>query len=265
MKKILTIALLFCSVALMAQQKRGRLVLNPLSGKLEYVENIYAMSEVLINSGYDNVTFQSLNTIFGFGNVLNDNSIAFGWNNYANCNKNFMIGKNLMCNGDKTISIGQGFEPNMPGSVNFGYNSERPTLTIHSGYPMPNDGYVGDIGAVRIGYRRGGHNEDSTALEITGFELFYGEGLDNYGTPPGTQFIATENDDWTVGLDGMELTGTFSMANLECDFVPHVYSGAADTSLLPTPFKIGDYYINTTGREVYISTGTSLGKWRKVN
>ncbi|MFH0757322.1 MAG: hypothetical protein V2B15_08555 [Bacteroidota bacterium] len=265
MKRILPIIFLFASISLFSQQK-GRFVVNPLTGKMEYVANIYTMPESLIHIGRNNTTYASLNTILGYNNYMNANSLAIGWDNTLSCGSDLALGKLIRCNSDKNMTIGFGagwsdaLETNMPGAIGFGFFSNTATLSVHSGYDMPNNGYVGDIGGVRIGKGRP-YNTDSTALEI--YALRDNE---TYVTEPsGFQYIATENDEWFVGLNEMEVAGTMTVGYMECQYVPRIYSGAADTSLLPTPSKIGDYYIDTSARDVYISTGTDRGTWKKVN
>lgn len=253
--------LLIFSLSLFSQES-GHIVLNPLTGKLEYVTNPYAIGDSLVNLGYDNnIDIKTLSSMIGFGNYLGKpDCIAVGWNNVINCGQNFAIGKNIMCNADKVIMIGMSnisTEARMPGSIAFCPSGELGVMYVHSGYNMPNNGYDENIGGVRIG-RENAYNTDSTALEI----IAYG---DRINTPSTVQLIATENDEWTIDPDEMTLAGSMTTGYLECDYTPKVHSAASDTSVMHTPLKVGDYFINTNARDVYISVGISRGSWRKVN
>lgn len=240
--------------------------MDPLTGELGYVTNTYVMTDSLIHLGYGNTTTSgNLNTIIGYGNLLSEHSIAFGWSNQATCSENFLIGYNINCTSDKTITIGRGagsvgIYTWMPGSIGLGMLTERATLHVHSGYGQLNNGYEGDIGGVIIGWT-GAYNIPNAGLEINAHR----DANNPKTNPPTAKFISTENDEWIVGMEEMTVAGSLSAGNISCSFVPHVYSGAADTSLLPTPLKTGDYYIDTSARDVYISTSATRGSWIKVN
>jgi hypothetical protein len=260
MRDIFAIFLLAVTFSLFSQE-RGHIVLNPLTGELEYVTNPYAIGDSLVNLGYDNnIARSTLSTMIGYGNFLGQpDCIAIGWDNSTNCEQNFALGKYIECNGEKVIMIGMSnrkVEARMPGSVAFCPPGEYAVMHIHSGYGMGANTYVGNKGGVRIG-QGSAYNTDSTALEI------FAHIREN--TPDNAQLIATENDEWIVDPDEMILAGSISTGYLECDYTPKVHSGAADTSLLPVPLKVGDYYIDTSARDVYISTGTVRGSWKKAN
>jgi len=270
MRKFSVGLLLLFSLALFAQQT-GRIVLNPLTGDLEYVTNIYSMGDSLVNIGYGNYPNNTnrptkIYTIIGYGNVMgDDHNIAIGWGNTTSCLEVFSMGKNLRCDMERVIQIGMSeiiSEADMPGTVALcPTKSAKGVLHVHSGFEMPNNGYVEDIGGVIIGDGRT-YNNDSTALEIiTHLDVENPRSV----TPASAQLIATENDEWTIDPDEMTLAGSMAIGYLECDYVPKVHSAASDTSLLPIPLKIGDYYIDTSARDVYIATGTARGSWRKVN
>ncbi len=168
MKKILHILLLSFSLSLFSQEQ-GRMVLNPLTGEMEYVTNTYTMADSLINIGYgNNTSTSSLNTIIGYNNTMGDHSIALGRNNSVGCTENFVMGRNIRCDADRTITIGYGssnLRARMPGSISLGMFSKWGILAVHSGYGMPNSGYVGDIGGVRIGWGFA-YADGTTALEV---------------------------------------------------------------------------------------------------
>jgi len=265
MRALLLTILLIVSLPLLSQES-GHIVLNPLTGDLEYVTNPYAIGDSLVNLGYNNnVARQTLSTMIGFGNYLGSpDCITIGWDNKAGCAQNFSMGKNIVCNADKVIMIGMSTvnaEAYMAGSVALCPTSEMAVLHIHSGYNMPNNGFVGNMGGVRIG-EGSLYNKDSTALEIIAHQ---DPSNLRAASPEGAKLITTEDDEWVIGTDAMTLAGSIEAGYVECDYVPTVHSAASDTSLLPTPLKIGDYYIDTDARDVYISTGTARGSWKKVN
>ena len=353
MRGIFAAILLMISLSLFAQES-GHIVLNPLTGELEYVTNPYAIGDSLVNLGYDNnIDHATLSTMIGYGNYLGSpDCITVGWDNGANCGQNFAIGRNIRCDSDKVIMLGMStmkVTAKMPGSVAFCPTGEWAVMHVHSGYAMSNNGFYANIGGVRIGNSYS-YNSDSTALEIVGRRVNYikyedtgdttglssgdlwtdttgtdktyeyaeedwnifsdtiyyqttepaepGDGNlwfdtdDNYttyssasgvwslfsgnsyiqnytplytGTTSAYQLIATENDEWTIDRDEMTMAGSIETGYLECDYTPKVHSAAADTSIMHTPLKIGDYFIDTSARDVYISTGTARGSWRKVN
>lgn len=261
MRGIVAGIVLFLSISLFSQES-GHIVLNPLTGELEYVTNPYAIGGSLVNLGYDNnIDIKTLSSMIGFGNYLGKpDCFSVGWDNTVNCGQNFAIGKNITCNSDKVIMIGMSTvqsEARMPGSVSFCPTGELAVMYVHSGYSMPNDGYDENIGGVRIG-RGNAYNTDSTALEI----IAHGE---RSNTPSTVQLIATEGDKWTIDPNEMTLVGSISTGYLECDYTPKVHSAASDTSVMHTPLKVGDYFIDTGARDVYISVGISRGSWRKAN
>lgn len=262
MRSLLLTIILVLSLPLLSQES-GHIVLNPLTGELEYVTNPYAIGDSLVNLGYNNsVDRQTLSTMIGFDNYLGEpDCISVGWNNSNNCGQNFSMGKNIKCNADKVIMVGMSTikaEAKMAGSVAFCPTSQKAVMHIHSGYGMPNNGFVGNKGGVRIGWGPS-YNTDNAA-----FEIIAHRNTDSSPIPT-AQLIATESEEWILGPDAMTLAGSIKAGYLECDHVPKVHSAASDTSLLPTPLKIGDYYIDTSARDVYISTGTARGSWRKVN
>lgn len=257
MRTILSVILLIFSISLFSQEQ-GRWVMNPLTGVLEYVSNTYSMGDFLINLGYDNNTKgNTLNTLIGYGNLMNDHSIAIGWNNQVGCTENFVLGRNIRCDADRTITIGFGpkyWRARMPGSIAFGSNSKCAILHVHSGHDMPNNGYQGNIGGVRIGWGSV-YADGTTALEI----------IAHSNSASSTTILSTESDEWVIGNDNMTVSGYMATGYFESDHVPKVHSAAGDTSLLPVPLKIGDYFIDISARDVYISTGSVRGSWLKVN
>lgn len=263
---ILGILLFIASMGILFAQESGHIVLNPLTGDLEYVTNPYAIGDSLVNLGYDNnVARATLSTMIGFGNYLGrPDCIAVGWDNSVNCNQNFALGKNIRCNSDKVIMIGMSdrqVEARMPGSVAFCPGGEYAVMHIHSGYDATSR-YSVNKGGVRIG-RGDAYNRDSTALEIIACRDTASASM--YSTPDAAQIIATEGDEWIINPDEMSLAGSISAGYIDSPYTPKVHSAAADTSLLHTPLKVGDYYIDTSARDVYISTGTARGSWKKVN
>ena len=268
MKHLLYI-LLFIPGILTAQysSESGHIVLNPLTGNLEFVSNPYSIGDSLINLGYDNdVALSTLSTMVGFGNYLSQpDCIVFGWDNTVNCSQNFALGKNIRCNSDKVLMFGMGdktVEAKMPGSIAFCPEAKWAVMHIHSGYGMPNNGWEGNKGGVRIGYGKA-YSDGDVALEVIAhMDTTSSSG---FAPPAGDRLIATENEEWVVAPDETTFAGSLEVANIESTYTPHVYSGAADTSLLSTPLKIGDYYIDTDSRNVYISVSTAEGGWRKVN
>ena len=109
MKKLL-FALLLIPAILSAQfeEEAGHIVLNPLTGNLEFVSNPYLIGDSLINLGYANsISRTTLSTLVGFGNYLSQpDCIVMGWDNTVNCGQNFAIGKNIKCNSDKVLMFG---------------------------------------------------------------------------------------------------------------------------------------------------------------
>lgn len=268
MKKLIVLVLLFWAVmGILFAQESGQIVMNPLTGELEYVTNPYPIGDSLINLGYDNnIDYSTLSTMVGFGNYLGSpDCIVAGWDNHVACGQNFAFGKNIKCNSDKVIMIGMSpidTEARMPGSVAFCPGGELAVMHVHSGYRMPNDGFDGNKGGVRIG-RGPIYADGNTALEVIAHRdtTF----ASKFGPPSGEQIIATENDQWVVDPDGMALSGAISTGFVSSPHTPQVYSAAADTSFLPTPEKVGDYFIDTSARNVYIAVGVARGSWRKVN
>jgi len=268
MRRLLLI-LLFVPSLLTAQysSESGHIVLNPLTGNLEFVSNPYIIGDSLINLGYDNSISQTtLSTLVGYGNFLSQpDCIVFGWSNTVNCSQNFALGKYIKCNSDKVLMLGmsdKSVEAKMPGSIAFCPMADWAVMHIHSGYGMPNDGWEGNKGGVRIGYGKS-YADGDVALEVIAHKDTATSS--QFGPPTGDRIIATENDEWVVEPDEVTFAGSVEVANVDSPYTPRVYSGAADTSLLPTPFKVGDYYIDTDARDVYISTGTARGDWKKVN
>lgn len=265
MKQLFTGLLLIFTLS-MAAQESGHIVMNPLTGELEFVTNPYAIGDSLVNLGYDNnVWAATLTTTIGFGNYLgHPDCIAVGWDNTFNCLQNFALGKNITCNADKVIMIGMSdrqVEAKMPGSVAFCPGGEWAVLHVHSGYG-PRTLYSENKGGVRIGQGYG-YADGNISLEV--YAHRHTSTATGFSTPATARIIATENDEWIVDSDEMTLAGSLSTGYIESPYIPKVHSAAADTSLMPTPLKIGDYFIDTSARDVYISTGTSRGAWRKVN
>lgn len=253
---LLAIIPLFCF-----SQKYGRIVQDPLTGEMEYVYNPYAEGDSIVNLGYGNYPIGegTLSTMIGFGNVMGSyDGLSIGWDNATSCNRVYALGKNLYCNADEGMPIGMSertAERRMPGSVAFCPTGDYAVMHVHSGFPQARNRYTENIGGVRIG-RGYTYNNDSTALEVIAH-------MDT--TSATVQVIATENDEWVLYPDSMTLAGSVQTGYLESPYTPKVHSAASDTSLLPTPLKVGDYYIDTSARDVYIATGTSKGSWRKVN
>jgi len=260
-----TLISIFLALAIYGSCQPG-IVTNPHTRQPDFIWNPLRSADTLIYIGYGgSVWDETLNIYIGYSNIMDQYSISFGRHNIIGCLHNYVIGNNLRCDSDKTITIGIGGKMRvsayMPGSIGFGVNTDYSTLSIHSGYPSAENIYQGkNIGGAVIG-KGSSYNDDTTALIIRSFR----DTATYVDDATGTQFIATEDDSWTVDLEGMELSGSLDVGNLSCVFVPQVYSGAADTSLLPTPLKIGDYYIDTSDRDVYISTGIIRGSWKKVN
>jgi len=264
-KHILSILLAIIPLSCFSQ-KHGRIVQDPLTGEMEYVYNPYAQGDSIVSLGYGNTSggTEALGTIIGYGNKMGStDGLSIGWDNLTSCNMVFTLGQNLECHSNQALSVGMStrkVEHSMPGSVAFCPTGKYAILHVHSGFPQANNRYTEDLGGVRIGSGYA-YNSDSAALEIIATRDT------EYLSPPpdGAQLIATENDEWILDPDEMTLAGSTSLGYLECDYVPKVHSAASDTSLLPTPLKVGDYYIDTSARDVYIATGTAQGSWRKVN
>ena len=269
MKKLL-FALLLIPAILSAQfeEEAGHIVLNPLTGNLEFVSNPYLIGDSLINLGYDNsVAHTTLSTMVGFGNYLSQpDCIVMGWDNTVNCSQNFAIGRNIKCNSDKVLMFGMSETKNvvakMPGSIAFCPEAEWAVMHVHSGYGMPNDGFDGNKGGIRIGYGKT-YADGNVALEVIAHRDT--TVASKFGPPTGERIIATEDDEWVVEPDAMSFAGSLEVGFVESVYTPQVYSAAADTSFLPTPVKVGDYYIDTDAKDVYISVGIARGSWKKVN
>ena len=263
-KLIIGILLLWAVMGILFAQESGHIVLNPLTGDLEYVTNPYAIGDSLVNLGYDNnIDHATLSTMIGFGNYLGSpDCVSVGWDNSVNCTQNFSLGKNIQCNAEKVIMIGMSpylnVEARMPGSIAFCPGGGYGTMYVHSGYTQANNTYSGNIGGVRIG-RGTAYTDGNIALEVIGSYPGFED------SPATSKIINTGNGEWVVDPDEMTLTGSVEVGYLESPYTPKVHSAAADTSLLPTPLKIGDYFIDTSARDVYISTGTARGTWKKVN
>jgi len=107
--------------------------------------------------------------------------------------------------------------------------------------------YEGDIGGVNIG-----HNEKDRYTRLNVYN-------DNYILKTED---SSENDRMTVqGNGNASLTGTLTCDDFDSDYTSKVYYSAGDTTLFPTPFKTGDFYINTSDNQIYVSAGTSRGDW----
>jgi len=267
MKKLfIGILLLWAALGIMFAQQSGHIVMNPLTGQMEYVTNPYAMGDSLVNLGHDNnIVNSTVNTLIGYGNYLSvGDCVAVGWDNTLNCNQNFALGKNISCNADKVMMLGMspwGTEAKMAGSLAFCPGGDYAVMHVHSGYDR-NTRYSTNKGGVRIGWGWG-YNSDSTALEVIATRDTASATL--FTSPDAAKLINTENDEWVVDPDEMTLAGSLEVGYVESPYTPKVHSAAADTSLMHTPLKIGDYYIDTSARDIYISTGTSRGSWIKVN
>lgn len=259
MKLKTIILLLSISLGILAQE-RPRLVRNPLTGEEEYITNVYFMQDSLIVLGYSDYLNPTgyLNASIGYGFQNNsEHGFNIGWNNLIGCTENFVIGHGLRCDAERVFTIGTNaagggnMTGRIPGSIAFGVMTKYPMLHIHSGY-SGSVNYSGDIGGVRIGGSRASF-ESNVALEI------FGHNDDN------AVMINAGSNKWRIREDSLNLAGWMETGYLECTYVPKVHSAAGDTSILPTPLKIGDYYIDTSSRDVYIAVGSTRGSWLKVN
>ena len=262
MKLRVIILLLSITMGILAQE-RPRLVRNPLTGEEEYITNVYYMQDSLIVLGIPGSNYVAptgyLNASIGFGFLnFSEHGFNIGWNNNIGCPENFVMGHGLKCDSERSMTIGMNatggktMTARIPGSIAFGVIAEYPIMHVHSGY-SGSVRYLGDIGGARIGGGQKSTFEANVALEIFGHDS------------DSAIMINTDADEWKVRKDSMILSGRMETGYLECTYVPKVHSAAGDTSLLPTPLKIGDYYIDTSPRDVYIAVGASRASWKKVN
>jgi len=267
MRKLGIFILLLVSINLFSQQEVGRWVLNPLTGELEYVTNTYFMQDSLIVLGYSSYFYPPagyLNASIGY-NLQNNARHGFniGWYNETGCDENFVMGQKVQCFGERNTTIGmhdwgvggETMSAKLVGSVAFGVNTKYAVLHVHSGYGPGQHSYAGeDIGGVAIG------RPPFDLTSGTGLEIYAHH--DSASTPT---ILRTESDELVIDNYSMTFSGSLETGYFENIHTPAIHSAAGDTSLLPVPLKTGDIYIDTSAKDVYISTGNERGKWKKVN
>lgn len=270
MKRILTILLIVISIS---GHSQSRLQLNPITGQLELSANIAYMADTLINLG-DNIPGQHLiNSYIGhYNGSVSANSMIIGNNSIASCDENFLMGSYISCSSDHSFSIfgGTGLfgaygggSLRIPGSVGIGYYSIRGALNIHSGYNN-GDEYCGDKGGVLINRWRvvyGSQYYQDTLLSLG----IYAHNID------GNSYMMRLKD--SVGAERFSINdqgattvaGSLSSESVVSNYTPSIYHSAFDTTYIPVPDKVGDIYIDTAEKDVYISNSTNRGGWQKVN
>lgn len=266
MKKILTILLITMSVAGYSQ---SRLQMNPITGELELSANISYMADTLINLGRGNYPGRGIiNGYVGYQNgSISLNSMILGFNCYANCKENFILGSYFRCSSDHAFSITGGSVSNdnlhIPGSVGVGYYSRRGALNIHSGYNNGDD-YCGDKGGVlinrwRLGYGSQYYQDAYLALGIYALNIDGNSYMMKLTDSDGAEKFSINDQGVTT------LAGTLSSESVENNYTPAIYYAAYDTAFVSVPEKAGDIYIDTDQKDVYISYEAARGGWKKVN
>ncbi len=134
-------------------QEPGRLLVNPITGHLEYSSNIYWMSDTLINFGNHNQFTPGLICgVIGNDNHVNaqEGEFVIGNNNSTGCNEEFLFGSWMECFANGSMSISSGWLPkhnrfmnDCPGSIGIGILSLSPILYIDYGY-YEGDSWRGD-------------------------------------------------------------------------------------------------------------------------
>lgn len=267
MKKLL-LFLFLIGILLQAQaqgQDSARFVINPETGRHDFLSRINPISDSVINYGTNNtISGDTLNGVIGHGNTVDaDRALAIGYYNYVNQSENILFGSYLTSSVTHAVTIGRGWSSGnlltnaKYGSIGLGYFSSVPILYVQSGYEE-GEAYTADIGGVSIG---GPELDTLTVLQIN-------EHL------PGDAFFLkckkwvdfTLTDVFTVDYNGTAvLDGTAILDSVVCSYVPTIYQVAGDTSLYNTPVKIGDQLINTIAGDVYISVEAARGGWEKLN
>ena len=266
MKRILIIFLLTLSLAGLSQ---SRLLLNPLTGELELTANITYMSDTLINLGTGYPGTNLINAIVGHSSSsVSENSMILGSHSRASCAYNFILGSYISCSADHSFTISAGYIDNqqssirLPGSVGIGYLSNRAIMYVHSGYNY-GDPYQGNIGGVLINrwrnYHRTYYADDLLALGIYAHNVDGNSYMLKLKDSAGVEKFSI-NDQGT-----MAVAGSFEAGSVISNYTPKIYHAAGDTSFVPVPTKLGDLYIDTSSKDVYISNATSRGGWIKVN
>lgn len=265
MRRILTILLILISLA---GHSQSRLQLNPLTGQLELSANIAYMADTLINLGGNVAAHNLVNGYIGYSNAsVSENSMIVGFNSYAACKENFVLGSYYRCNSDYVVSIWGGNIPDnnryIPGSVGIGYYSQRGALDIHSGYNN-GDEYCGDKGGVlinrwRLGYGSQYYQDTLLSLGIYSHNVDGNSYMMKLKDSGGSERFAI-NDQGTTTV-----AGSLSPESVVSNYTPAIYHAAFDTTYIPVPNKVGDIYIDTAAKDVYISNSPSKGGWKKVN
>jgi hypothetical protein len=274
MKRILIILLLSISLAGYSQ---SRLQLNPITGDLELSANIAFMADTLINLG-DNSPGQFLvNSLIGHNNSsVSKNSMIIGFNCSANCADNFVMGSYFKCSSDHgfaisggSMEVSQTFNQHgrIPGSVGIGYFSQRGAMHVHSGYNS-DDTYCGDIGGVLINRywtfksyinRYQYYADSALALSVYSHNVDGSSYMMKLKDSEGVEKFSINDQGATT------VAGSFEAGSVISNYTPMVYHAAGDTSYIPVPVKLGDLYIDTSQKDVYISNNTARGGWQKVN
>lgn len=237
-------------------------MMNPQTGKLDYISQVNPVNDSTINFGTNNtLSSDTLNGVIGHSNTVQAaRSMAFGYMNTTTRADNILFGAYTGSDTTHTITIGRGLSVggkmvnSRYGSIGLGYFSSVPILYIQSGYE-PGESYSADIGGVSIG---GPELDTLTALQI------------NEHLTGNAYFLKCKNsigsDVFTVDYDGnATLSGTMTVDSVICTYTPTIYQAAGDTANYNTPAKLGDMFIDTSAGDTYISVGSSRGDWIKLN
>ena len=250
-------------ILLQAQcQDSTRYVWNPMTGNWDYISQVNAVVDSVINFGTNNtLSSDTLNGVIGHSNIVNAvASMAFGYMNSTTRANNMLFGAFTEADTTHTITIGRGLSManrmtnSKYGSIGLGYFSSAPIMYIQSGYES-SETYTADIGGVSIG---GPALDTLTALQI------------NEHLSGSAYFLKCKNysgsDVFTVDYAGdAELSGTLTVDSLICTYIPTIHQAAGDTSNYSSPDKLGDMFIDTSAGETYISVGSTPGDWVKLN
>jgi len=267
-KSILILIMISLFVTGMSQTK---LILNPITGDLEYSVNANYMADTLINLGEENFPSRYITGVIGHNNnMFSPFGYLFGLNSVMNCDNNTAIGAWINCLSDYATTIRGGYigsvtsNPSgvnkISGSVGIGYFSKRACMYIHSGYsngdPFTNQA---DIGGVLINRFLSGFSDSLIALDIYSSNIDGSSYMLRLKNSSGVEKLSINDNGNTT------ISGSFSASSLSDNYTPRIYSAPGDTSLIPVPGKVGNLFINTNLKDVFISITPYRGSWLKVN